>query len=118
MPYIHREDITEAEPFPGMHSKALVGKDNGGVSLTVTNAGLDPGGGVPLHVHPTHEEAILILEGNVEGVLGDEVRILKPGDALLAPAGVKHSVINRSDQPARVITIFPTTAPRRTFVEQ
>ena len=72
--------------------------------------------GVPLHIHPNHEEAILIMEGNVEVVLGDEVRTLGPGDVLLAPAGIRHSAINRSAQPARVITIFPTTAPKRTFV--
>jgi quercetin dioxygenase-like cupin family protein len=116
MPYIQRDEIVESEPFPGMHSKALVGKDNGSVSLTVANAGLEPGAGVPLHIHPNHEEAILILEGAVEGVLGEEVRTLGPGDVLLAPAGVKHSIINRSNRPARVITIFPTTAPKRTFV--
>jgi len=116
MPYIPRDQIVESEPFPGMHSMALVGKEHGSVSLTVSNAGLDPGAGVPLHIHPHHEEAILIVEGNVEGVLGDEVRALVPGDVLLAPAGVKHSVINKSNQRARVITIFPTSAPKRTFV--
>ena len=116
MPYILRDDVTEDEPFPGMHSRALVGKDRGSVGLTVANSALDPGAGVPLHIHPNHEEAILIMEGSVEGVLGDETRTLGPGDVLLAPAGVKHSAINRSGQPAKVITIFPTTAPQRTFV--
>ena len=116
MPYIPRDQIVESEPFPGMRSMALVGKEHGSVGLTVSNAGLEPSAGVPLHIHPHHEEAILIVEGNVEGVLGDEVRALVPGDVLLAPAGVKHSVINKSNQPARVITIFPTTAPKRTLV--
>ena len=116
MPYLLRDETVESETFPGMHARALAGKDLGSVGLTVTNAGLDPGAGVPLHIHPNHEEAILIMEGNVKGVLGDEVRTLGPGDVLLAPAGVRHSAINRSDQPARVITIFPTTMPKRTFV--
>jgi len=116
MPYILRDDIVESEPFPGMHSRALAGKDSGSVSLTVASSGLDTGAGVPLHIHPNHEEVILIMEGSVEGVLGEEVRTLGPGDVLVAPAGVKHSVINKSSQPARVITIFPTTAPKRTFV--
>lgn len=52
----------------------------------------------------------------MEGVLGDQVRPPGPGDGLLAPAGVKHSVINKSNGPARVITIFPITQPSRTFV--
>ena len=116
MPYILRGETTESEPFPGMHTRALVSKDQGSVGLTVSNAALDAGAGVPLHIHPNHEEAILIMEGSVEGVLGDETRTLGPGDVLLAPAGVKHSAINKSGQPARVITIFPTTSPQRTFV--
>jgi len=99
-----------------MHSRALVGKGTESVSLTVANNGLDPGAGVPLHIHPYHEEAILILEGSVQGVLGAQVLTLGPGDVLLAPAGVTHSVINKSNGPARVITIFPTTQPNRTFV--
>lgn len=116
MPIIRRGQIVESEPFPGMHSRAMVGKDTESVSLTVANNGLDPGAGVPSHIHPYHEEAILILEGSVEGILGDQVRTLGPGDVLLAPAGVKHSVINKSSGPARVITIFPTAQPSRTFV--
>lgn len=116
MPIIRRERMVEGEPFPGMHSRALVGKGTESVSLTVANNRLDPGAGVPLHIHPYHEEAILVLDGSVEGVLGEQVHTLGPGDVLLAPAGVKHSVINRSDSPARVITIFPTTQPSRTFI--
>ena len=35
MPYILRDQIVESETFPGMHAKALVGKDNGKIIYSV-----------------------------------------------------------------------------------
>ena len=49
-------------------------------------------------------------------ILDGETRILGPGDLLLAPAGVQHTITNRSDKPARVLAIYPTTTPERIFV--
>ena len=37
---------------------------------------------------------------------------------LLAPAGVRHTIRNRSSKPARALTIFPTTAVQRVIVEE
>jgi len=92
------------------------GEGNGGDNLTVVDAGIDPGAGLALHIHPNYEEAMLVVEGNIEAVLADETRILGPGDLLLAPAGVKHTITNHSDKPARVLAIYPTTTPERVFV--
>ena len=100
----------------GTRTSALVGKDNGAVGLTVLNAGIDPGAGLEPHIHPNYEEVFLVLEGEIEGLLGEETRTLGPGDALFAPAGTKHTVRNRSTEPAKVIAIYPTTSPKRTFV--
>ena len=116
MPFISKDAATVSDPYPGFHMWALVTKDQGAVALSVNDVDLDPDGGIAPHIHPTQEEAIVVLEGTPEFVLGDETRTLGPGDVLLAPAGVKHSMFNRSGQKARVITIFPTTAPQRTFV--
>ena len=77
---------------------------------------LAPGAGLALHIHPNYEEAMLVLEGNIEAVLEDETRVLGPGDILLAPAGVKHTITNQSVKPARVLAIYPTTTPEREFV--
>jgi quercetin dioxygenase-like cupin family protein len=41
---------------------------------------------------------------------------LGPGDLLLAPAGAKHTITNRSDKPAKVLAIYPTANPERVFV--
>ena len=116
MPFVMKYEGQGASSTPGTQSNTLVGKDNGGKNLTVVNAGIDPGAGLALHIHPNYEEAMLVLEGNIEAVLEDETRVLGPGDMLLAPAGVKHTIPNQSDNPARVLAIYPTTTPEREFV--
>ncbi|MFQ5861453.1 MAG: cupin domain-containing protein [Dehalococcoidia bacterium] len=117
MPIIDHSQAPQNDPFPGIHNKALVTKDKGSAALTVGEVTLDPGMGIPLHIHPNHEEAILLLEGEIEGVLEGEVRTLSPGYTLLAPAGVKHTIRNRSQQPAKCLTIFPTTNVQRVIAE-
>lgn len=117
MTFINGEKAPVTQPFPGFQMRALVTKDQGAVSLTVNDVDLEQDGGVAMHIHPNHEEAILVVEGTPVFVLGDETRTLKPGDVCLAPAGVKHDMFNRSEQKAKVVTIFPTTDPQRTFVE-
>jgi len=77
---------------------------------------LQPGASIPLHTHPTHPECIVILEGEVEGRLADEVRPLGPGNSILAPAGVKHNLVNKGKGPARILAIFPTNQVTRELV--
>ena len=116
MPYVMKEEGQGGSSAPGSQSNTLVGKENGGENLTVVKAVIDPGAGLALHVHPNYEEAMLVLEGNIQAVLEDETRVLGPGDLLLAPAGIKHTITNQSEKPARVLAIYPTTKPEREFV--
>ena len=116
MPFVMKEAAQGGRSASGTQSNILVGKDNGGENLTVVDASIDPGAGLALHIHPNYEEAMLVLEGSIEAVLEDETRVLGPGDLLLAPEGVKHTITNQSEMPARVLAIYPTTAPERVFV--
>jgi quercetin dioxygenase-like cupin family protein len=116
MPFVMSREAPAGSSTIGTRSNTLVGKDNGGGNLTVVAAGIDPGAGLALHIHPNYEEATFVLEGNIEAVLEGETRILGPGDLLLAPAGVEHTITNHSDKQARVLAIYPTTTPERVFV--
>ena len=100
----------------GTQTDTLLGKDNGGQNLTVVSAALVPGAGLALHIHAGYEEATLVVEGNIEAVLEGETRTLGPGDLLLVPAGVTHTITNQSDKLARVLAIYPTTNPERVMV--
>lgn len=100
----------------GTQTTTLMGKDNGGDHLPVVDAGIDSGAGLALHIHPGYVEVTLVVEGSIEAVLEGVPRILGPGDVLLAPAGAKHAITNPSDNPARVLAIYPTTSVERVFV--
>jgi quercetin dioxygenase-like cupin family protein len=66
----------------------------------------DPGFGDPFHYHPDQEEIMYVVEGRVEQWLGEERRILGPGDATLAMPGQVHGAWNVGDRPARLFAIF------------
>lgn len=48
------------------------------------------GVGPPLHMHPNEEQFTLILEGELHYVLGDEERIVGPGDLIHIPRFTNH----------------------------
>lgn len=65
---------------------------------------LDPAGTfVPLHVHPTQDEFIYVLEGQFDLQLDDQKLTAATGALIKLPRGVPHAYYNNSDQPARAL---------------
>ena len=62
-----------------------------GVSVIVFDAG--PGNGPALHRH-TYREVFVVLEGEATFTLGEEQRIVRAGEIVVAPAGVPHRFVN------------------------
>jgi quercetin dioxygenase-like cupin family protein len=50
------------------------------------------GEGPPPHFHPNEEQFMLVLEGKMRMVLGDEERIIGPGTLVHIPRNVRHGV--------------------------
>lgn len=48
------------------------------------------GEGPALHEHPNEEQWTLVLEGQMHFILGDEDRIVGPGDLVLIPRNTPH----------------------------
>ena len=84
MPILRRADAETSEGYPGIPRATLVGPQHGSQSLWVGHLEIAPGATVTTHIHPDTEEAMVIVEGELEAVLGDEVIILGPGDTVLA----------------------------------
>lgn len=114
MPILNREDSEELSP--GVERYALVDGDKGSESTSVGDVLVGVDGVVPTHIHPT-EEAMVILEGEMDAILGDDVITVTAGQTVLAPSGVRHGFVNRSGAPARVLAIFPTANMERTLVD-
>ena len=63
----------------------------------------DPGQFVPVHVHPTQDEFILVQEGELDLKLDGVWSKAKAGDLVRMPAGIPHGYFNKSDKPARAL---------------
>ena len=63
------------------------------------------GGGPPVHVHPHAEEHYEVLEGALEVLVGGEWRTLGPGDKVVVPPGVPHTVRGHGSSPARIVNV-------------
>jgi mannose-6-phosphate isomerase-like protein (cupin superfamily) len=70
-----------------------------------------PGTGVPLHIHPSQDEFIYMLEGSFELELGGARLQARAGDLVRMPRGVPHSYANAAAIPARAL--FWVTPARR-----
>jgi quercetin dioxygenase-like cupin family protein len=51
------------------------------------------GEGPTPHFHPNEEQFMLMLEGRLNMVLGDEERIIGPGDLVHIPRNTRHGVV-------------------------
>jgi quercetin dioxygenase-like cupin family protein len=85
--------------FPGVHIQTSACD-----RMMVSIVDLEPNSVVEEHAHP-HEQVGILISGSVHFFIGDEERILGPGDVWCIPGGVKHKVITL-DEPARALDIF------------
>ena len=116
MPVIRRSDVELDESNPDLKRRTLISAAVGAGHLEVGEVTIAPGQKIPLHIHPTHEEGVYIMEGPLDYVLGDETGVVNAGDVVLAPARVQHEISNPGAEPRRVMFIFPTTNVQRVFL--
>jgi quercetin dioxygenase-like cupin family protein len=62
-----------------------------------------PGQFVPVHVHPTQDEFILVQEGELDLKLDGVWTKARAGDLVRMPRGIPHGYFNKSDKPARAL---------------
>jgi quercetin dioxygenase-like cupin family protein len=62
-----------------------------------------PGQFVPVHVHPTQDEFILVQDGELDLKLDGQWLKAKAGDLVRMPRGIPHGYFNKSDKPVRAL---------------
>ena len=62
-----------------------------------------PGQFVPVHIHPTQDEFILVQEGVLDLKLDGVWVQAMAGDLVRMPRGIPHGYFNKSDKPARAL---------------
>ncbi len=61
------------------------------------------------HTHEDQDKFYVVLEGRGRFRLGAAEHVLEAGDALVAPAGVEHGLVNDGD--ARLLVVVLVTPP-------
>ncbi len=114
MPIFKKEDNTPRQgSSPGLEVRDIVDAEHGTHALKIGEVTIAPNTRLPRHIHTNTEEAMIVLEGTLDVVVGRERMTIGPGHTVLAPAGTTHGFVNRSGEPARILFIFPTHAPDR-----
>ena len=115
MPIIKKTDILN-DDSSGNIIKSLARGELGATNLTVSEITVPPGNAVNVHIHPGHEECMIILNGKFKSLMGDKTEMVESGDIIIAPDGVPHGLENISNNNATFIAIFPTIDVLREWV--
>jgi quercetin dioxygenase-like cupin family protein len=104
-----------SEVMPARVRPDLEGRVYEGDSVTLVRWEFAPG--TPrtgMHVHDAHEQFGVVLQGEIEMQIGDEVVVVGAGDVFWCPAGVPHGrTLVLSDTPAHVLDVFGERLIRR-----
>ena len=84
--------------------------------LQICRAVLPAGEGHNFHTHPELEEAIYVLEGEVEQWVEKQKQVLEVGEVAHIPKGVVHATFNSSDQDAVILAILSPAAAKGPFM--
>lgn len=73
---------------------------------------LQPGDetGATAEAHEKSDQVLLMLEGELEGEVGDQRPRLRKGDTILIPAGTKHRFTNRGSKSAVTFNVYAPPA--------
>ena len=77
------------------------------------HATFPPGTFVPPHFHPTQDEYVYVLDGELTLVAGDDDHLAHAGDLVRLPMGRPHGLFNRSG--ATTVCLFWVTPTGRLY---
>lgn len=85
----------------------LIGAETGS-QIVEWVSNVEPGVGIPPHIHTKEDEIFRVIEGEVEIMVGGKTSILKAGDIAFAPRDVPHAWTVVGTKKAKMIaSAFP-----------
>lgn len=85
----------------------LVDGEQSGGALTINRAVLEPGSpGAPAHSHTRTTEAIFVVDGSLDVLLGEQVVTLGAGDLVVVPPAIVHAFAPSTGSGADMLAIF------------
>ena len=116
MPIIQHGAVPMPPAADCYRERAFVSSDNGAESLTIKEVELLPGWEGRLHTHPT-DLAIMVTEGAVQVVMGDQLTTVRAGCTLFAPPGEPHKLINKLWVPVKLLVTYPAAHLETEYLE-
>jgi quercetin dioxygenase-like cupin family protein len=86
MRWFRQKDLPKKQLTDGIQLSSVWGE---GAMLTFFD--LADGAVIPLHKHP-HEQVSFLLEGELEFTIGNETRVVLPGEGCVIAANEEHAV--------------------------
>lgn len=75
-------------------------RDQSEEEIVTAEVRVEPGGDVPPHLHPRHDERFEVVEGDVRFTVGRRRMRASAGEHLVVPAGTRHAFKNTGSTPA------------------
>ena len=97
--FVTKPECSTHNIFPGVNIFTAAGEE-----MMLSLVEFDAGSEVLEHSHP-HEQMGMLLEGELEFIIGGERRVVKPGEMWRIPGGVLHSA-KAGPQPVRALDVF------------
>lgn len=85
--FVTSKDVSQVEMVKGVYRRTMATTDEAMLCEFFLERGIEVGA----HSHMNDQVGYIIF-GKVEVTIGDEVRVLYPGDSYAVPGGVVHSV--------------------------
>ena len=83
----------------------LSGEDTGG-AYCLLDVRVAPGKGVPRHTHTREDEALFVISGELEALVGDQASTLRAGETLIAPRNIPHQLRNSGNVANHYLIMF------------
>ena len=99
----------------GIHITVKLTSEDTGGAYAMTEEITPPQGGAPPHAHDREDEALYVLEGEVEFLLGEDTIPAGAGSCAYAPRGALHAFKNVGTSPSRVLVVYSPGGSRSSF---
>lgn len=117
MPIVNNLSARELPWRPSYRVWAIAGLDET-VECTLHYSTIEPGAGAPLHTHET-DELIVVIEGSLNGRLGNVTQAIQANQTMVIPKGVPHGFSATGKNTAKTVAFFPCRdgMQRTTYLE-
>lgn len=106
---IHRDAAVPGQPDSHDWGHLNIFADHASMELegvTIGRVRINRGRSNPLHIHDNCDEVIILLEGELEQMVGDESVHMKPGDVLVVPTGIPHRATSAGEVDADMVIVY------------